>query len=208
MGRKSKPPVRIKTNGVKTEVSPQDGLPAFRRFMDVLYTRQSSVELTRVFFVESTEEEIADYLAIRESGRYSKTCVIASKTPTINSKTQTPLYDACINKGFSHVFSEDMVRLVIHWFGGREKTRHSMMTDLHCVEKFIQFFLDQRSNPETLILTSISRKDWEAYQAKLEQESTPSSKPYFGRTTRIFASYSATSLNGWLKNLEIGRAHV
>lgn len=51
MGRKSKVPVKIDSSGGGTEVPPQDGLPPFKRFIDINGKEREQKIITRLFFV-------------------------------------------------------------------------------------------------------------------------------------------------------------
>ncbi len=98
-----------------TAVPPEDGLPPFRRFLDIEGKEYGKKLLIRLFFVTPSEEEIS---ATEQKYKFSTGTtmyVIAARMPWIlkASDISTPLFDFCGSVGFAGDFSEDIVRLVI-----------------------------------------------------------------------------------------------
>lgn len=128
MGRKSKPTVIISPVAGGTEVPPADGLPPFRRFLDIDGKQYGKKLLTRLFFVTPNEQEIS--ATEKEQEHKSKTdtkiYVIAARMSWMGSGTDvsTPLFDYCQSVGFADDFSEDIVRLVVNRLKGIRAEPH------------------------------------------------------------------------------------
>ncbi len=71
MGTKSKPPVVIKSSGGGTEVPPQDGLPPFKRYIDIEGQKRNKKILTRLFFATPSDEELADTVILKKSDQFA-----------------------------------------------------------------------------------------------------------------------------------------
>ena len=201
MGRKRKQPVELH-NRVGTEVPPQDGLPPFRRFLDVFFAGRLGLELTRVFFTSSRQDEVDDFMAIRASGQYSMTCCIGTKTPIFSGNVVTPLFDYSRELGLCERFSTDLVRLVIHYYQGRQENRYCVYARIEAIKGFVDSL--KAGRPATL--TDIRREHWEAWIDKKEKEfpTRRSAKAQVNRTRAIFKSYAPTAMDEWLAQIRFG----
>lgn len=203
MGRKSKPTVIISPVADGTVVPPVDGLPPFRRFLDI-DGKQYGVKLRiRLFFVTPSDEEIRATEQEYNSSTGSKMYVIAARMPWIWNATDisTPLFDFCESVGFADDFSEDIVRLVINRLKGRHLGRNSLYSTASGVQEFVRFL--STLNPKPRSITDINRDTWIAYLEFLGKDRSKSFEIEFNSTRAVFSSYASTALGGWLKGLQV-----
>ena len=141
MGRKSKQVVTINPSPGGTEVPPGDGLPPFKRFLDIDGKQFGKKLLTRLFFVTPNEQEISETERVYRSDTDTNMYVIAAQMSWMGLGTvvSTPLFDYCRSVGFENDFSEDIVRLVINHLTGRHLGRNSLYQTESGMREFVRF---------------------------------------------------------------------
>ena len=201
MGRKSKPPITINPTAERTEVPPTDGLPPFRRFLDVHGQERRKRLLTRVFFVVPTDQEIQAVAEERQSHKDVQIYVIAARMPWINkgTRTSTPLFDHCKSKGLSDEFSSDIVRLVINHLQGRHLGRNSLYQTDSAMKGFVNFLSSRSEKPNSI--ADIGKGIWVEYLDICAKDKRKSSEAHYNYVRKVFSAYPGTALNGWLKGV-------
>ena len=185
-----------------TEVPPQDGLPPFKRFLDVHGKQRGKKLLTRVFFVKPSDEEVLEAEQERNSDTGTQFYVIAACLPWMPSGVQvsTPLFEACMAMGYRDDFSYDIVRLIINFLKGRHLGRNSLYQTVSAMSEFVRV-LSYRSNRPQCI-TDIDREMWIDYLGIRAKDKRKKSEFEFNYARRVFSAYSTTALGGWLKGLK------
>lgn len=205
MGRKSKPTVIISPVAGGTEVPPADGLPPFRRFLDIDGKQYGKKLLTRLFFVTPNEQEIS--ATEKEQEHKSKTdtkiYVIAARMSWMGSGTDvsTPLFDYCQSVGFADDFSEDIVRLVVNRLKGRHLGRNSLYQTESGMREFVRFLSTR--NPMPRSITDIDKGTWIDYMEFRVKDRRKKSKFEFNYARAVFSSCAQTAFGGWLKELAL-----
>lgn len=201
MGRKSKPPITINPTAERTEVPPTDGLPPFRRFLDVHGQERRKRLLTRVFFVVPTDQEIQAVAEERQSHKDVQIYVIAARMPWINkgTRTSTPLFDHCKSKGLSDEFSSDIVRLIINHLQGRHLGRNSLYQTDSAMKGFVNFLSSRSEKPNSI--ADIGKGIWVEYLDICAKDKRKSSEAHYNYVRKVFSAYPGTALNGWLKGV-------
>jgi hypothetical protein len=199
MGRKSKAPVKIDSSGCGTDVSQQDGLPAFRRFIDIGGKEHGQKIITRLFFVPPTDKEVADTVQ-RHQSEEVHVYVIGAKMPYMRSgRFSTPLFEFCKALGFSEDISLDIVRMAITHLQGKHLGHGSVSIADKSLHNFVSFLASRSEKPQTL--TDINKGIWSDYLVHCAADNRPIAEMYFNAARLIFSSYPQTSLGGWLDNL-------
>jgi hypothetical protein len=201
VGRKSKPPITIKPTAGGTEVPPSDGLPPFRRFLDVHGQVRRKSLLTRVFFVTPTDQEIQAAAEERKSLIDVQVYVIAAMMPwmTKGTRTSTPLYDHSKSKGFSDEFSSDIVRLVVNHLQGRHLGRNSLYQTDSAMKEFVNFLSSRSEKPHSI--ADIGKEMWVEYLDIRAKDKRKKSEFEYNYARRVFSAYPGTAFNGWLDGL-------
>lgn len=203
MGRKSNAPVKIDLSGCGTDVSPQDGLHPFRRFIDVNGKEHGQKILTRLFFMHPTDKEVADTVQ-RYQSEEVQVYVIGAPMPYMASgRFSTPLFEFCKALGFSKDISLDIVRIVITHLQGKHLGQGSVSTAVKSLQNFVVFLASRSEKPQTL--TDINKGIWSDYLVHCAADNRPVAEMYFNAARLIFSSYPQTSLGGWLDNLLLKR---
>lgn len=180
---------------------PTDGLPPFRRFLDVHGQLRRKTLLTRVFFVTPTDQEILAAAEERKSLKDVQIYVIAAMMPwmTKGSRPSTPLYDHCKSKGFSDEFSSDIVRLVINHLRGRHLGRNSLYQTDSAMKEFVNFLSTRSEKP--LSIAGIGKEIWVEYLDIRAKDKRKKSEFEYNYARRVFSAYPGTAFNGWLEGL-------
>ena len=203
MRKKSKPPVVISQAVGGTAVPPVDGLPPFRRFLDINGKQYGKKTLIRLFFVTPSEEEISATEQAYKSSTGTKMYVMASRMPWMSSGTvvSTPSFDYCQSVGFADDFSEDIVRLLINRFKGRHLGRNSLYNANYAVQQFVRFLSDR--NPRPRSITELDKDIWIDYLEFLSKDRRKSFENEFNAVRAVFSSYASSALGGWLSELKV-----
>ncbi len=208
MGRKSKPPVYLNNGSeVKTEVSPNDGLPLFANYIDIPFERRTAKCITRLFFKRPTHQEIEETIAIRNQNGISYLAVVSARLPYWNGKGPVlpSIYDYCISKGFSKEFSSDLVRLIIHTFKGAYFSNCSVSGNIRSLITFVDFLSIRFQNLAELNILGLMKQDWLDFIEFVNANVRSNPQNLFAQVKRLFANYEPTSLHGWLKHIAIYR---
>jgi len=203
MGRKSNAPVKIDSSGCGTDVSPQDGLPAFRRFIDIGGKEHGQKILTRLFFMSPTDKEVADTVQLHLSEEVH-VYVIGVKMPYMTSgRFSAPLFEFCKALGLSEDISLDIVRMAITHLQGKHLGQGSVSMANKSLHNFVSFLASRSEKPQTL--SDINKEVWSDYLAHCADDNRPVVEMYFNTARLIFNSYPQTSLGGWLDNVKFRR---
>jgi hypothetical protein len=208
MGRKSKPPILISSAAeVRTEVLPSDGLPAFANYIDVPFERAGRRSITRLFFVRPTIEETENTVRLRDIGGKENLTVLGAKMPYITSghKINLPLFDYCMERGFSEDFAATLVRLVINYLKGKRFVSSSLGEKLGAWREFVDFLFSYTENHYHFTLADIGKQLWMDYLQIAEANHRVNSETAFNCARALFKGYSATSLAGWLGTLRFAK---
>ncbi len=178
-----------------------DGLPSFRRYLDVHGQERRKNLLTRLFFVTPTDEEIQAVDEVRKSRKDLQVYVIAGLMPWIpkGCKTSTPLYDHCKLKGMSDEFSSEIVRLITNHLHGRHLGRNSLYQTDSAMKEFVNFLASRSEKPQSIC--DIRKEIWVDYLEIRANDERKKSQFEFNYARRVFSAYPGTSFNGWLKGL-------
>ncbi|MCU6434609.1 hypothetical protein LPB67_12590 [Undibacterium sp. Jales W-56] len=200
MGTKSKPPVEIDFTCGGTEVPPQDGLPLFKRYIDIQGQQQGQRTLTRLFLTIPSDEDIADTVRLKKSKQFELD-VIAAKMPYFNSsvKTNSPLLQHCKALGFSDSFAIELVRLIINHLQHKHLANGSVSQRILALREFVEFLATQRQKPVTL--ADIDKGIWKEFLAVMQADKRTSAKFIFNYSRAPFVAYEPTSQTGWLASL-------
>jgi len=198
MGRKSKPSVTIKPTVVSTEVPPADGLPPFKRFLDIDGKQRGKKHVTRLFFVNPTDQEVILAEQDRKSKINEQMYVMAALMPWMpkGAQVSTPLFEHCKSMGFSDDFSADIVRLVINYLQGKHFGRNSLYQTESAMREFVSFLSTRSNRPQ--YITDIDRDAWVDYLNLRVMDKRGKSERDFNYAKGIFNAYSKTSLGGWI----------
>lgn len=203
MGRKSKPPVKLDLSGGSTEVPPQDGLPPFKRFIDIDGKKHGRKITTRLFFVTPSDDEVADTVR-RHQSKEVQVFVIGAKMPYMRRPTVSPpLFERCQALGFSEDFSAELVRLAISHFQGKHLGKNSVHYAERGLRDFVDFLATRNKKPQAL--ENISKEDWSDYLALCAADGTTGTELYFNTVRLIFHRNAPTSIGGWLDGLKFKR---
>lgn len=203
MGIKSKPAVTIKPSAGCTEVPPADGLPPFRRFLDIDGKQHGKKLLTRLFFVTPDEQEIGATETEHKSKTDTKMYVIAAQMSWMRNGlgVSTPLFDYCQSVGFEDDFSEDIVRLVINRLKGRHLGRNSLYQTASGMQEFVRFLSTRNPMPQKI--TDINKDTWIDYMEFRVKDRRKKSKFEFNYARAVFSNWPQTAFGGWLKKLAL-----
>lgn len=209
MGRKSKSPVILLPAEPRTEVTPRDGLPLYRRFIDIHFSRgvgNRECEVTRIFFTSPTSAEIAETEVLRRQAG-QKLNVIGARLSFIPrvARVSPALYDFCQSKNFSESFSNNLVRLFIYSMLGQSYSKNHLSSLLSNYLKLIEFLSDYVKQPSLTELSDIDKDFWLAYASFCEKSESKKKIDNFGLVKSLFARYSPTALGGWLVELKLAR---
>jgi hypothetical protein len=197
MGRKRTPPVTILATQGGTEVPPQDGLPAFQRYIDVRGEKRERKTLTRLFFVTPSVEEIEDWMIIFQS-KDAEFTVLGARMPYMNRsvKVTQPLFEYFLAEGFSADFATDLVGLFINHLQGKHMGHSGVYTHALALRSFVDFLATHRERP--LALADIDKQIWLDYLMFCEADQRTTAKQLFNSARIFFKNYPPTSLGGWL----------
>lgn len=200
MGRKSKPPVNIKpTIGSGTEVEPQDGLPAFARFIDIRGLMHGQKILTRFFLATPSSEDVADTCKLKESAQFPLK-VMAANMPYMHGVKNVPaLFDHCKTLGFLDDFATDIVRLVINHLQGKHLGAGSVSKTAGGLQKFVNFLACHSKKPSSL--TDIDKDIWLDFLTTMEASPRKDAQVIFNAARAPFKGYGPTSHSGWLASI-------
>lgn len=201
MGRKRKQPVSINVSWARTEVPvTSDGLPSFKRYLDVPYEKKDERQLTRWFFVAPSQEEIDDTTELHKSKKFDLR-VLAASMPYMPGvqKTRPTLFEYSLRKGFSENFATDLVRLVINFLEGKHYSSATLANHAGSLEEFLDFLAKHAKKPSEISLTDIGKQVWQDYLRNKETDKRTTSKTLFNNARGFFKAYGPTTLGGWLK---------
>lgn len=203
MGTKSKPPVLISPVVGGTAVPPVDGLPPFRRFLDIDGKERGKKLLTRLFFVTPNTEEISATEKEHKSKTDTQMYVIAARMPWMRNarNVSTPLFDFCRSVGFADDFAEDIVRLVINSLNGRHLGRNSLYGTISGVQKFVRFVSTR--NPRPNYIAEIDKETWTDYLGIYAKDRRNGAELEFNYVKAVFCGCAKTAFGGWLKGLQL-----
>lgn len=196
MGTKSKPPVVIKSSGGGTEVPPQDGLPPFKRYIDIEGQKRNKKILTRLFFATPSDEELADTVILKKSDQFALAVSGANMPYTAHSNATTPLIQHCKSLGFTDNFATDLVRLVINHLQGKKLTNGMIVDYITALRRFVDFIATR--SPMPIFLTDIDKQIWLDYMGIMEIDESANRKRNFNNARAPFKAYGPTSHGGWL----------
>lgn len=198
MGRRSKPPVEIDPGGCSTVVPPQDGLPAFARFIDIHGLERGQKAITRLFLAAPTTEDVADTLKQKESR--PELVVLGANMPYFKSaRTRPALFDHCKSLGFSDDFGTDLARLVINHLQAKQIGPGSVQKTASALQELVIFLGANEKKPRNL--TDLDKGAWLAFLAAMEADPRQSSKGLFHNARGPFIAYAPTSQSGWLASI-------
>ena len=200
MGRRRRAPVTISTaTEVSTEVAAGDGLPQFRSFIDVRRETATKNEITRVFFVCPTQEEMRQTAELRDSKTTSRLHVVSARMPYMPVvRPTTPVFEHCRSLGFSEDFSTDATRLLIYFLEGKLYSVSTLRQIVPYINEFYSFVSRHKCNHPGLTHTEISKEVWNDYLEKLESDPRTTAKHIFNIARGIYAAYRPTNLGGTL----------
>ena len=196
MGTKSKPPVVIKSSGGGTEVPLQDGLPPFKRYIDIEGQNRNKKTLTRLFFATPSDEDLADTVILKKSDQFALMVSGANMPYTRHSNATTPLIQHCKGLGFTDNFATDLVRLVINHLQGKKLTNGMIVDYITSLRRFVDFIATR--SPMPIFLTDIDKQIWLDYMGVMEIDEAANRKRYFNNARAPFKAYGPTSHGGWL----------
>ena len=196
MGTKSKPPVVIKAGGGGTEVPPPDGLPPFKRYIDIEGQKRNQKTLTRLFFATPSDDDVADTEKLKQSTHFALAVSGANMPYTGRSDATTPLIQHCKSLGFSDDFATDFVRMVINYLQGKKLTNGAIREYVFSLRLFVEFIAAR--SPLPLLLTDIDKQIWLDYMGVMETNGGAKAKRNFNNARAPFTAYCPTSHGGWL----------
>lgn len=204
MGRRRNPPLSIIVSGGTTEVTAvSDGLPAFKRYIDVYSESERQKKIVRWFFVTPSQEEINDTTTLYRCKEID-VVVLSASMPYMPRKLRTrdPLFEYCLKKGFSEEFSTDLVRLVINFLEGKRCGYGVLSGYAGALQELMNFLATHTNNRSELTLKDINKQVWLDYLSHKEAEHRPeAAKIHFNSARGFFKKYQPTSLDGWLNLL-------
>ena len=202
MGRSSKKPVLIEVSTeVSTEVDAGDGLPKFKRFIDVVSDTTVSKVISRIFFVTPTADEIQETVEFYKRPGVQVSVVGVAMPFMRNPPKDPPLVEYCQKIGFSEAFSIDIARLAINFLHGKKYANGNLVSAIAAIKEFLVFLKNGVSNHQVLTLKDIEKDIWYSYLGKMEKDSRTTAKLLFRKVKSIFSAYPITSLGGRLKQL-------
>lgn len=203
MGRISKPPVKIDASDSGTEVPLQDGLPPFKRFIDIDGKKHGKKILTRLFFVTPSDEEVTETVQMHQSAEV-QVFVMGAKMPYMRSTlVSPPIFERCKALGFSEDFSNNIVRLAIRHLSGKHLSKSSVNSAERSLRDFVGFLANHREDPQTL--NDISKEIWVDYLALCAADGKANTEILFNTVRLIFHTFKPTSIGGWLDSLKFKR---
>lgn len=196
MGIKSKPPVVIKASGGGTEVPPKDGLPLFKRYIDIEGQQRGEKTVTRLFLDTPSDEDVADTVKLKKSNQFVFSVSGANMPYGNKVSASTPLCRDCNRLGFTGDFATDFVRLVINHLQGKKKTGGVIREYVSSLRIFLEFIATR--SPKPLLLTEIDKQTWLDFMKTMETDEKVQGKKHFNNARATFAAYLPTSHGGWL----------
>jgi len=206
MGKRYKPPVTLSTGEARTEVAPRDGLPEFRRFIDIGKEKgDGRKSLTRLFLAPPTPEDVADTTSLKKQWGQSLH-VIGARMPFSHPgfKFRATLYEHCREKNFGEELARDIARLAIAYFQGAEVTGDTVGDKTRGVRTLVDFMATQFSDPASVSLSDLDKQFWVAFRDKQEECNSRSATKEFWSAAGIFKSHPITAHDGWLSKLKLG----
>lgn len=204
-----------RTNKDKDIFVSKDGLPEYQSYLDVKYDKgvgNSHIEHTRIFLEEPTQALKEDTLQkkreIEDAGQAFKTTGTGHLFDRFGqlckrtTRTKTPLYNYCLNAGFSEKFARDICRLFIRSYKDRPLKRDHYRGVLGQIEKAVSQLEicinnDNSLNINIFGILDITVEHW------LSISSVYPDQDKFASARDIFSSYPPTSLNGSLVKMRI-----
>jgi len=205
MGRKSKPPITFKISSeVRTEVIPNDGLPAFANYIDVPFERKHRQSLSRLFLSIPMQEDIDDTVIFRNQIDKDSITVLGARMPYMNDGVRVSpcLYEYCLEKGFSKDFSVSLVRLVINYFQGKHFAADTLGDKIRSLRMFVDFIFSQTKIPLQFTINDIGRNIWLDYLKHVETSCVKADQ-VFNDVRAFFYAYEPTTLSGWLGQVSV-----
>lgn len=174
----------------------QDGLPPFKRYIDIEGQVRGQKAITRLFLATPSDEDVADTVKLKESKQIVLN-VIAAKMPyNKGGKTNTPLFQHCKVLGFSDDFATDFVRLLINHLEGRQQSFSSVSSTENALRIFLKFLATH--SQKLLTLTDIDKDIWKAYLDFMAADQRRDANKVFNCARAPFIAYVPTSQSGWL----------
>ena len=207
-----------KSNTVRDIYISKNGLPEYQSYFDVLYDKgvgNSHIEHTRVFLEKPTQEvkgsTLQKKIEIEASGQVFKTTGSGNlfdrfgrliKNP---KRLKVPLYNYCIDSGFSIEFSKNVCQLFILNNKDKQRKRDHYRGILGQIEKVIaQLRICIENNDSITIndfgILDITTEHWE-FIAKIYTH-----QDKFAEARNVFCTYPPTSLNGTLRSMRISES--
>lgn len=199
MGTKSKPPVVIESSGGGTEVAPQDGLPPFKRYIDIEGQKRGKKILTRLFLSTPSDEDVVNTVKLKKSNRFAFEVSGANMPYMSNANAIMPLGQHCSSLGLSDDFATDFVRLVINHLQGKNKTGGAIREYANSLRIFVEFIAAR--SPKPRLLTDINKQIWLDFMQVMDRNEEVQGKKYFYNARALFTAYRPTSQGGWLASL-------
>jgi hypothetical protein len=151
--------------------------------------------------VTPNQEEINQTVALYQSKK-TDIHVLGASMPYMNgSNSIPPLFEYCLQKGFSEDFSANLVRLEINLVQARRNGRASISAFAAGAKEFVDWLSTNTKNLSKLTLTDISKETWMGYLQIKEADPRTSSKKLFNNARMPFVAYGPTALGGWLGQL-------
>lgn len=205
MGRKSKPPITIKTSSeVCTEITSNDGLPAFANYIDVPFGSEHSQSLSRLFLSMPTQQDIDDTVIVRDRIGKDSITILGARMPYMNDGVRVSpcLYEYCLEKGLSKDFSVSLVRLVINYFQGKHFVADTLGDKIRSLRGWVDFISSQTKTPLQFTMNDIGRNIWLDYLEHVEVCCVKAIQ-VFNDVRSVFNAYEPTTLSGWLTQVSV-----
>jgi hypothetical protein len=206
------------SNEVKDIYISKDNLPEYQPYFDTIYDKgvgNSHIENTRIFLEDPTKElqeaSLQKKKEVEACGKKFKTTGSGNifdrfgqliKNP---KRTKIPLYNYCIDSGFSSKFSKDICRLFIRSYKEKQIKRDHFRGILGAVEKMVSQLKICISNDDSIYIDdfgilNITTAHWQFIAKKYPHQDK------FAAARDVFSSYPPTSLNGTLNRMRVSES--
>ncbi len=198
MGTKSKPPVVIESSGGGTDVPPQDGLPPFKRYIDIEGQKRGKKTVTRLFLAKPSDEDVVNTVKLKKSNQFAFVVSGANMPYMSNANAIVSLSQYCCSLGLSDDFATDFVRLVINHLQGKNRTDGAIREYVNSLRIFAEFIAARSPKPH--LLTDIDKQIWLDFMQAMGTDEEAQGKKYFNNARAPFTAYWATSHGAWLSS--------
>jgi hypothetical protein len=208
MGRKRISPVSINDFVSTTEVPASDGLPAFKRHIDIHSEKNGRKAITRLFFVTPSQQEIDDATKLYQHKDIDVHVQSALMSYMVGKqRISEPLLQYCLKLKTSNDFATDLVRLAINFLEGKHYSFAVVSDKTRSLKEFAHFLATRTNNPSELTLTSFNKEVWLDYLSHKEADHRTSAKKSFIHVKRFFNAYSPIAHGGWLNQISFRERH-